>query len=172
MAKHDLPKGDLALSDAEFKTKMDRLRQQQAEREKFEPLIAKAWFDQAQRKIRIVLTNGIELSIPPAFLQEICELSDLELSQIEVGPGGYNIRWDEAGMGAEISNLLAGRFGSRKWMEKLHAELGVPMGLWPDSEPARSAWGKTGARMTSKAKAAASRENGKKGGRPKKQALS
>jgi len=154
-----------------FRKKMDVLRQQQTHREKFLPLIEKAWFDQEQHKIRLILNNQLELSIPPSFLQEVAELNDSELSQIEVGPGGYYLHWDEPGVGAELTNILAGRFGSRKWMEKLHAKQGVPLGLWPDSEPVRSEWGKTGAHMKSQAKAAASRENGKKGGRPRKKAL-
>ena len=53
-------------------------------------------------------------------------------------------------------------------MEKLHAEQGIHLGMWADSEFARSEWGKAGGGIKSAAKAKASRENGKKGGRPRK----
>lgn len=161
-------KQQLCADDPHFEDKYQTMQSEYQHQAQFQPKITHAHFDIDNHLIKIKLNNGLEISLPPKFCQEIAELDDHNLTLIEVGPGGDSILWDEAGMGIEITSILAGRFGSRKWMNHMHEKYGIPLGLWPDSEAVRSEWGRIGGSITSKAKTAAVRQNGTKGGRPRK----
>jgi hypothetical protein len=63
--------------------------------------------------------------------------------------GGYALVWDEIDEAIWVPALLERRYGTEQWMSRLAREMG---------------------RAKSPAKAAAARENGKKGGRPRKSA--
>lgn len=62
-------------------------------------------------------------------------------------PGAESIYWECLDVGFSVPNLIAGSFGTKAWMREL---------------------GRAGGRVRSPAKTAAVRENGKKGGRPRK----
>lgn len=165
-------KTKLDSSEAARAARHGRLAAEWEHRKQFEAVIAAAAYDPAQKRLVITLNNGLGLLLDPAHCQELAELDEAELMAVQVSPAGSHVYWDESGAGIPLDNILAGRFGSRKWMEQMQAEHGIPLGLWKDSELARSEWGRMGGSLTSEAKARSSRENGKKGGRPPKQTLS
>ncbi len=68
------------------------------------------------------------------------------LGNIELSGGGYGLHWPALDVDLTVPGLLAGIFGTAKWMA---AQAG---------------------RSSSPAKAAAARRNGRKGGRPRKAA--
>ena len=70
------------------------------------------------------------------------------LAEIEISPAGLGLHWPRLDADVYVPALLQGVFGSKSWIAR---QLGAAGGH------ARSA-----------AKAAASRENGRKGGRPSK----
>jgi hypothetical protein len=72
------------------------------------------------------------------------------LAKIEISPSGFGVHFPDLDADLYLPGLLEGVFGSRKWLA--------------------SQLGKTGGRSISAAKTAASRSNGKRGGRPKKKA--
>lgn len=156
------------LGDKELAQRLRELEKVQDYEEQYLPLANRAWFDSTQRLLMIQLNNQMVLGVPVDLCQEFSKLSDTELTEVQVGPGGYTIFFEASGAGSEISSLLAGRFGSRKWMEKMREQHGIPLGLWPDSEALRSEWGKAAGSARSEAKSKAARVNGKKGGRPRK----
>ena len=71
-----------------------------------------------------------------------------DLAEIEVGPAGLGLRWPRLDADLHVPALLRGVLGSRSWMA---AHMGA-----------------AGGRSRSPAKAAAARENGRKGGRPRR----
>jgi hypothetical protein len=71
------------------------------------------------------------------------------LAKVELVSRNAHLWWDELNVQYTVDQLVAGLFGNKRWMSEL---------------------GRQGGRAISKAKAKASRENGKKGGRPKKEA--
>ena len=74
--------------------------------------------------------------------------SPADLAEIKVSPAGLGLHWPKLDADVYVPALLQGVFGSKRWMA---AQLGA-----------------TGGQARSHAKAAAARENGRKGGRPRK----
>lgn len=70
-----------------------------------------------------------------------------QLADCELLGGGESIYWPALDEGASVAALAAGAFGDEPWVRQ---------------------WAARGGRARSEAKAAAVRENGKKGGRPRK----
>ena len=112
-----------------------------------EPRAKSVSYDPATGRIAIELTNGCLFAFPPALAQGLGSASPEELATGTVMPGAESIYWECLDVGFSIPNLVAGSFGTKTWMREM---------------------GRTGGRVRSSAKTAAVRENGKKGGRPKK----
>lgn len=110
------------------------------------PHAVRARYDRRSRRIVIDLTNGSRFAFPPELAQGLSGASPEALSEIEVSGGGYGLHWPSLDVDLSVPGLLAGVFGTARWMA---AKAG---------------------RATSPAKAAAARRNGAKGGRPKKAA--
>ena len=90
----------------------------------------------------------MEVSIPPHLVVVLSDADPADLSAIEISPAGLGLHWPALDADVYVPALLQGVFGSKRWMA---AELGA-----------------AGGQARSRAKAAAARENGRKGGRPRK----
>jgi hypothetical protein len=112
-----------------------------------EPRAKAAYYDTTSGRVTIELTNGCVFAFPPALAQGLGSATDDELAAVEVMPGAESIYWECLDVGFSVPNLIAGSFGTKAWMREL---------------------GRAGGRVRSPAKTAAVRENGKKGGRPRK----
>jgi hypothetical protein len=111
-----------------------------------EPRANSARFDAKTRRIIIELRNGSTFIFPADLAQGLADATDAQLAEIEVWGEGYALRWDRLDVDFTVPGLLAGIFGTKKYMASLAG------------------------RVKSPAKAAAARANGAKGGRPKKAA--
>jgi len=104
-------------------------------------------YDPRRPRIVVGLNNGLELAFPPSLAEGLAGASPAELADVEISPAGLGLHWPKLGADLYIPALLQGIFGSRRWMA---AQLGA-----------------AGGRAQSEAKAASSRANGRKGGRPR-----
>ena len=107
-----------------------------------------ARYDAGSRRLIVSIHNGVELAIPVRLIQELAGADPADLAEIEITPAGLGLHWPRIDADVYVPGLLAGVFGSRKWMA---AQLGAQ-----------------GGRTSTPAKAAAARANGAKGGRPRK----
>lgn len=129
---------------------IDRANQRARARRAKYPAALSARYDAKSRKIVVSLANGVDLSFPPAIAEGLEEARASQLGQIEVTAAGTGIHFPKLDADLYVPGLIEGAMGSRKWMA---ARLGAQ-----------------GGRARTPQKAAASRENGKRGGRPKKPA--
>jgi Protein of unknown function (DUF2442) len=95
----------------------------------------------------VQLDSNVELSFSPNDVQGLEKAKPAQLGPIEISPSGFGIHFPRIDADLYVPGLLEGLLGSRKWMA---ARLG-----------------QAGGRSRSHAKKAASRVNGRLGGRPK-----
>jgi hypothetical protein len=112
-----------------------------------EPRAKSASYDAKSGRIIVELKNGSTFAFPVALVQFLKDASDEELAEVEVLGRGYGLHWQTLDVDFSVPGLMAGIFGTRKYMAQLAG------------------------RAKSPKKAAAARANGKKGGRPRKAAV-
>lgn len=115
-----------------------------------QPRAASARYDPETGRVVVELVNGCTHIFPVALAQELHGADDEALAGVVVDGAGFNLHWPALDADLYVPALVAGVFGTRDWMAK--------------------EWARMAGSSTSPAKAAASRTNGTKGGRPRKQA--
>jgi hypothetical protein len=133
-----------AMSDREFKRGEAKGKTMLAT----EPRAAAARYDRKTGRVVIELTNGCSYAFPAVLVQDLQHASADELEDVRVDGYGFNLNFPALDADIYVPAVVAGIFGTRAWMAR---------------ELARIA-----GRKTSLAKASAARENGSKGGRPRK----
>jgi len=81
------------------------------------PRAKSAWFDAVSRRIVLELTNGCAYAFPPALIEDLQNMSDEALADVVVDGAGFNLAWPALGVDLMVPGLVAGVFGTRKWME-------------------------------------------------------
>jgi hypothetical protein len=94
------------------------------------------------------LSNGAALAFPPAAAQGLERATPADLADIEITPEGLGLHFPAIDADLYVPALAAGITGSERWMA--------------------ARFGAEGGKSRSPAKVAASRENGRRGGRPRK----
>ncbi|HSU13087.1 DUF2442 domain-containing protein [Longimicrobium sp.] len=112
-----------------------------------EPRAVSARYNHDTGRIEIELRNGCLFAFPAQYGQGLRGATPEQLAAVEILGFGEALHWEEIDADLGVPQLVAGVFGSKAWMREL---------------------GRAGGKVQSDAKARASRENGKKGGRPRK----
>lgn len=113
--------------------------------ERDNPKATAVHYDAASGRVVIDFANGSTLLVPARSLQDLADASDTDLSSVTLHCD-YFLRWPALDVDFTVPGLVAGIFGTAKFMEVQ----------------------RRGGQSRSPAKTAAARENGKKGGRPRK----
>lgn len=111
------------------------------------PLAVSVGIDGQGRAVEIELSTGVRITIPTRLIQGLSGAALEELRDVKILVSGLILEWETLDVQLHVPSLVNGVFGTRKWMSEL---------------------GRIGGLSTSPAKARAARENGKKGGRPKR----
>jgi len=119
-----------------------------AERSRKTPTATAVRYDRRIGRIVIDLSSGIEIAFRPHDAQGLERAKPDDLAEIEISPSGLGIHFPRLDADLYLPALLEGFFGSRRWMAR--------------------EMGKAGGKASTEAKAAAARENGRLGGRPRK----
>jgi hypothetical protein len=135
----------MTLTDAELKKAEKRMQA----RMQAQPRAVSARYDRKDARIVVSLSNGLDVGVPVAMAQGLAGARASQLAAIEITPTGLGLHWPKLDADLHLPSLLQGLFGTRRWMASL--------------------LGKAGGRSTSAAKKVASRANGKRGGRPRKE---
>ncbi len=106
-----------------------------------------ATYEAGDDVIAIRFADGVELRLPRRLVQGLQHATPAQLRRIEIEGPGTGLVWPALGVAHYVPGLVAGLFGTRRWMAKI---------------------GRRGGKRRTKAKALAARANGAKGGRPRK----
>ena len=128
------------LTDAEIDAAIKRGKAAAAQ----EPRAITASYDLRTDELIIKLSSGATALIPSRLIEGLAGARAADIAAVAVSPGGHGLHWAALDIDVTVPGLVAEVFGTRSYMAK-------QAGL-----------------SRSKAKATAARENGKKGGRPRK----
>lgn len=115
------------------------------------PVAVAARYDRRIGRVVIDLSTGLEVAFRPHAAQGLENAKPDQLRTIEISPSGLGIHFPNLDADLYLPALLEGFRGSRNWMASAMGEVGD----------------QAGSKASSEAKAAASRQNGRLGGRPK-----
>lgn len=133
--------GEIVFEDRDYR---DASANGAAERAR-SPIPASARFDVASGRIVVDFTNGAAFMVPARAIQGLETATDEQLADVEL-LGETGLHWESLDVDFTIAGLMNGIFGNAKFMEAQ----------------------RRGGQSRSKAKVEASRANGAKGGRPRK----
>mgnify|MGYP001197153611 CR=1 FL=1 len=105
-------------------------------------------YDKRISRIVISLASGLQIAFAPRDAQGLENARPVDLVDAEISSSGLGVHFPKLDVDLYIPALLEGFLGSKRWMA---AQIG-----------------KVGGQASTQAKALASRENGKRGGRPRK----
>ncbi len=132
-------------TDAEIDAAIAEARAQENNRSR----AVKAYYDASDDKVVIRLASGVDVAIPRTHLQGLENATRTQAAELQLEGAGSGLHWASLDVDHYIPGLLAGVFGTRRWMSEL---------------------GRKGGAVRNAAKAAAARANGRKGGRPRRNA--
>jgi hypothetical protein len=112
------------------------------------PVAVAVRYDRRISRIVISLASGLQIAFAPRDAQGLENAHPADLVDAKISPSGLGVHFPKLDADLYIPALLEGFLGSKRWMA--------------------SQMGKVGGLASTDAKAAAARENGKLGGRPKK----
>lgn len=118
-----------------------------------EPQATSVCFHRDTRRYTMHLSNGTDISFDAVALGELQAASLEDLAAVELSPSGSLISWPTLDVDVSVDGLVMDLLGSPAWRRALRRHLNREM-----------------ARTRSDARTRAARENGKKGGRPRKAA--
>ena len=99
-------------------------------------------------KVTVALSNGSEFAFPPHLAQGLENAKAADLAEIEVSASALGLHFPALDADLYVPGLLEGVFGSKSWTA--------------------AQMGRSGGSARTEAKANAARDNGKRGGRPRK----
>jgi hypothetical protein len=112
------------------------------------PRAVEAFHDQGRGMVVVRLSTGLEVAFRPQDAQGLEAAAPEALAEIEIAPPGFGLHFPKLAADLYLPALLEGFFGSPAW--------------------AAARLGQAGGKARTPAKQAASRANGKLGGRPRK----
>lgn len=107
--------------------------------------------DEDGRMLSLKLSDGSRHFIPVNRVEGLSAAPSAAILSFEITEDGLGVRWPELDLDLYVPELLQGTYGTKRWMSSL---------------------GKRGGSSRSAAKCRAARENGRRGGRPRKRGSS
>jgi hypothetical protein len=133
-----------SLTLEEIEAEIDVIEERMRREHPGEPRVTGAHYDQATARVLVEFSNGCLFGFPVWMVPGTSRATPQELKQIQLEPFGEAVIWEDLNADANVLGMLMRAF-------HLKTQAAKYMGS-----------------ITSPAKAEAARENGKKGGRPRK----
>lgn len=117
------------------------------ERRKRGEVAVSATYERSGGRLRVELASGVAVLIPVRKIEGLADAKPSVIASVDIAGGGYALHWQTLDLDLSVPDLVAGCLGTKAWMSSLARQAG---------------------KSTSRAKTAAARVNGRKGGRPRK----
>jgi hypothetical protein len=133
--------GEIELEDRHYGEALSRGEAERA----MGPIPTGVRFDALSGRVVVEFDNGAVFMVPSAVLQGVADAAPADVAQVEL-QGETGLHWPTLDVDFTISGLMHGVFGTRSFMDA----------------------SRRGGQSKSAAKAEAARQNGRRGGRPRK----
>jgi hypothetical protein len=82
------------------------------------PRALAARYDRNLERLVVDLANGCTFLFPPRLAQGLENATDDQLERVEILGYGFGLHWEDLDADLKVESLLAGRFGSQRYMEE------------------------------------------------------
>ena len=86
-----------------------------------EPRAGSARYDAKTGRVILELANGSTFLFPARLVQGLQDATDADLAELELWDDGYALSWEKLDVDIRVVGLLAGIFGTKKYMRELRA---------------------------------------------------
>jgi hypothetical protein len=83
-----------------------------------------ARYDQGTGRVVVTLNTEVEISFPARSAEGLAGASPDDLSAIEISPSGLGLHWPKLDADLYVPGLMAGQFGSRRWIAQTLGAVG------------------------------------------------
>jgi phosphoheptose isomerase len=108
----------MVTTDAEIDAAIEQARRF----EKYDRRVVRAAYSEGTDAIVLFMEKGVSLSVPRRLLQGLTEAKAEDLNQIELLGRGTGLYWPSLDVAHSVTGLLAGIYGSARWMERLQLD--------------------------------------------------
>ena len=105
-------------SDAEINAAIERARKYA----KYDRRVVKATYSKKTDSLRLVFEDGATYTLPCSRLQGLAEAEGKDLKRIQILSDGTGLLWPVLDVAHYVPGLLAGVYGSEKWMTALYEQ--------------------------------------------------
>jgi len=110
------------LDDVTFQQQFEQAQVAATQASQIEPRAIAAYYDSNEHLIIIRLRSGASFSFPPDIAQGLAGANPEDLADVEITPMGDGLHWEALDADFNVAGLLAGQFGTKKWMEQLQQQ--------------------------------------------------
>jgi hypothetical protein len=111
-----------ALDDQTFRQEFEQAQAAAIRANVTEPRAIAAYYDSEATLIVVKLRSGASFSFPPDIAQGLCGATADDLAQVEITPMGDGLHWETLDTDFSVAGLLAGVFGTKRWMAQLQQQ--------------------------------------------------
>lgn len=140
---------DAVESEAEFEARYRAALKAGAQSQATEPHARAVSFDPETGRVTLTLNNGASIGFDAASVRELADATKAQLAELSLSPSGSTLSLRSLDVDIAVEGLVLSVLGSAGWTAAMRAHVNREL-----------------ARSQSEARRRASRENGKKGGRP------
>lgn len=117
-----------------------------------EPHARSVSFDPETGRVTLMLTSGVSIGFDVTSVRELADATDAQLAELSLSPSGSTLSLRSLDVDVAIDGLVLSLLGGTGWQAAMRSHINREL-----------------ARSQSEARRRASQENGKKGGRPRRQ---
>ena len=114
---------DLTTEDLAFQRQFEQAETAAIQANLTEPRAVSAYYDSDAGLIILRLRSGATCSFPPDIAQGLAAAKPEHLAEVEITPLGDALHWESLDADFSVAGLLAGVFGTHRWMSELQQRI-------------------------------------------------